>query len=462
MKKIWNSEDLSNALEIQTLVEGNSIRISSEAVEKGDIFITMPSSDGHNRAFQYISHSFERGASGCITKRCENTANHPQEKMIYVEDITQSLNKLAAYKRQKSNAVFLALTGTCGKTTVKNMIYQLVSPSKETFAGYGNFNNSLGVKLCLASMQQDAECAIFELGMSAQNEIFDLTAMVKHHIALITNVGIAHLENFNSVDEIASAKAEIFENMHNEGIAVLPQHCKYLPYLTKQALRNKLQIYKYGFLEDCDAQILSMVEDESGTKLKIKIFGQVFDLKAPIHGEHQARNVLASLLCAKLLGADVEKSLYAAERIQLPKQRGQKLHLKIVELNVVVIDKSYNANPVSVRGTLAETAQITNRKVLILGDMLCLGDNSINLHIDLKQSIVDAKISKIITIGEYSEYLHNILPSEMTLFHSPTVDIAAPKIIEHLKDKDVVVVQGSMRMHMKKIVQYLESFSSTS
>ncbi len=381
--------------------------------------------------------------------------------MIYVEDVSQSLEKLAFYKRQKSTATFLALTGTCGKTTVKNMIYQLVSPSKDTFSGYGNFNNSLGVKICLASMQTEAECAIFELGMSAKNEIRELTSMVRQDIALITNIGIGHLENFSGVDEIASAKAEIFENMNTGGVAVLPQHCKYFPYLTNVALEKKLKIYSYGFLEDCHAQISSTLEDENGTTLQIKIFGQGFTLKFPIHGEHQARNITAALLCAKLLGADMQKSLHAAETIQLPKQRGQKFNLKIGTLNVTLIDKSYNANPVSVRGTLAETSQITNRKVLILGDMLCLGKDSVNLHTDLKQSIIDAKISKIITIGEYSKHLYDILPLEMRLYHSSTVDIAALKIVEHLKDQDVIVVQGSLRMRMKRIVEYLLSCSKT-
>ncbi len=459
MKKIWSSEDLSAALKIKTFVEGNAIRLNSTEVQSADIFITLPSSDGQERSLQYISHAFEMGACGCITKKCKDTENYPPEKMIYVEDTLQALEQLSSYKREKSAATFVALTGTCGKTTVKNMIYQFASSSKNTFAGYGNFNNRLGVKFCLASMPNDAEYAIFELGMSATGEISELTSIVRHDIALITNIGIGHLENFNSVDEIASAKAEIFENMNKGGVAILPRHCQYLPYLIKKASEQKLTVYKYGFLEDCHAQVLSMIEDAECTTLQIKIFGQEFKCKVPVHGEHQVRNVLASLLCAKLLGADMQKSFNAAEKIQLPKQRGRQLKIKIGNLNFTIIDKSYNANPVSVRGTLAETTQITSRKVLILGDMLCLGKESINLHTDLKQSIIDAKISKVITIGEYSRHLYDILPQEMVLFHSTNVEIAAPKIVEYLKNHDVIIVQGSMNMQMKKIVQYLLSIS---
>jgi UDP-N-acetylmuramoyl-tripeptide--D-alanyl-D-alanine ligase len=454
-KNTWTAQALSEALGLESKISGNAIRFNSTEITSGDIFITLPDFNGENRALQYIDQAFARGAAGCITVLCEETRHYSESKMIYVKDLHQSLESLALYKRRKSNATFVAITGTCGKTTVKNMIYQLVVPSKEAFLGYQSFNNHLGVRLCLASIPDDVECAILELAMSAANEILNLTSIVRHDVALITNIGPGHLGSFESVDEIAAAKSEIFENMNEKGIAILPGDSPYLEYLLQRAAKKNLKIYRYGFLNGCDAQILDYFSDQSGTSLKVKVLDENFNVRIPLHGRHQALNCLASLLCSKLLGADMAKSVIAAENISLPEKRGNKFQLKIGEMRIVLIDKSYNANPLSVRGTLAELHHIQNRKVLILGDMLALGPRSLDLHKELKQSILDAKIDKIITIGEFSKHLQDVMPVEMQTFHAPCIDSAIPQILHYIQDQDTIVVQGSRAMRTDKVVSYL-------
>ncbi len=458
--KVWSADALSEALGIETSVSGNIIIFNSQDITKGDIFITLPSANGENRALQYIGQAFEMGAAGCITILCEQTQHYPLEKMIYVKDLYQSLDQMALYKRKKSGAIFIAITGTCGKTTVKNMIYQLIAPSKNAFLGYKSFNNNLGVRICLASIQEDAECAILELGMSSTNEIRDLTSIVKHDIAVITNIGPGHIGSFESIEQIASAKSEIFENMSDKGIAVLPRDSDHLEYLLDAAKKKNLKVYKYGFLQDCDAQILQHSSDPFGTNLKIRVLDEHMDVKIPLQGKHQALNFLAAILCSKLLGADTGKSLKAAENIQLPEMRGTKFQLKIGKMNVGLIDKSYNANPLSVRGTFAELGHISNRKILILGDMLALGSHSLDLHKALKQDLIDSKIDQVIMVGEFSKYLYDMIPAKMQLFHALSAESALPQILQHIKDQDVIIVQGSRGMRMDKVVSYLSHLSS--
>jgi UDP-N-acetylmuramoyl-tripeptide--D-alanyl-D-alanine ligase len=457
---IWSPCSLKEALGVETSVKGNAVRLNSQEMQNGDIFITLPSQDGDQRAFQYINHAFEMGASGCITEFCEQTSHYPSEKMIYVENSLQSLQKLAQYKRQKSSATFVAVTGTSGKTTVKEIIYQLVASSKKTFVGYQNFNNNLGVQLNLASMPDDVACAILELGMSAKNEIRHLTSMVRHKIAVITNVGPGHLANFNNVEEIAEAKAEIFENMSREGIAILPQSSDHFPFLKRKASEQNLKIYQYGYASGADAQILSTSWDYAGTKCKIRILEEEVDLHIPLHGNHHVHNVAASLLCARLLNADMNKSLMVAKQILLPQQRGRKFTVKLGKKNIDILDKSYNANPLSVRATLEELKAIEGRKILVLGDMLELGENSVLYHTYLGQDIINAQIDKVVTIGTQTKYLYDILPSYMQLLHAKSSDEVVPQIINHLEDKDTLVVQGSKSIKTKQVILSLIAHSS--
>lgn len=449
--KIWTAECLSDALGKRTNICGNSIRFNSKEVLPGDIFIAL--SIGKSSGAVYVKEAIELGAAGCIVNKGEWVEK--SEKVIEVEDTFKALEKLADYKRARSKAKFIAVTGTCGKTTTTKMLFEAISRSFKTFSTYRNFNNFLGVLLNLASMPSETEIAILEMGMSAPGEIDKITTKTLHHIAVITNIGPGHIANFSGQKEIAKAKAEIFNNMQPGGLAVVPSGKFYSNYLKDLAKERRLNAYTFGSTRASDARILS----SDGTSIQLEVLGRKVTLdNIP---KNNAANAAATILASYLAGVDLKDAARGLSHFKPLEGRGKASKVNFKGAKITIVDRSYNANPLSVRNTLELLSSMkAKRKVLILGDMLELGKNSASYHLALAPLMVKSGADKVIAVGDYVRGLYEKLPNQMQMLHLSSIEYGVDQILSKIEDGDLITVQGSNKMGLCKLVSHLLSSAS--
>ncbi|QEK39680.1 UDP-N-acetylmuramoyl-tripeptide--D-alanyl-D-alanine ligase [Candidatus Sneabacter namystus] len=451
---MWSQDDFYKALGVRTSVQGNCIKFNSKDIESGDLFIAL--STGTSPGYLHAKDALIKGASGCIVER-KYSLDLPQEKIIFVDDSYEALTKMAEYKRNCYTGRVIAVTGSCGKTTVKDMIGEIFQKEFFSFISHKNFNNALGVKINLASLSLKAQKAVFELGMNNKGEIHNLSSYVKPNISIITNIGPCHIGNFCNIKDIAEAKSEIFDYMSPHDQAILPVKSECIQQLEERALYKKLQIFRFGKSKNADAQIIDAKINNQGSVVKIRVLEDTFEINIPLYGEFQVYNALAALLCAKLEGSNMTKAVDAIENFQVPEKRGKVLLVKRNHKSFFLMDKSYNASPLSVKANLLSLSHFTSvsRKVLILGHMLELGKHTDTYHLGLQKEILNAEINKVIVIGKYAKVLYEALPEDLRLLYLDDFSSHLELIENFLQDGDLVLVQGSRKLQMEKVVLYL-------
>ncbi|MFV9897767.1 MAG: UDP-N-acetylmuramoyl-tripeptide--D-alanyl-D-alanine ligase [Rickettsia conorii subsp. raoultii] len=299
---IWNSKTLSAVLgiTISNSINCNEVQFNSKDVKKGDLFIALQGNrDGHD----YVLDAIDKGAAAVIiSKRVEI---NDKDKIILVDDCFEALQKMALYKRENSKAKFIAITGSVGKTSTKEALKVLLQHDFLVFASRGNFNNKLGMLINLASMADDTEYAIFELGMNHKGEIRELVQILKPNIAMITNISEAHLEFFNSLEEIAEAKCEIFANFSKNDIAVInaDTNCynKILSILKNLSITD---IHSFGRSSKTSAELILYENLGEQVYLKYKINNKVLDVTIPFIPRHFTENYTGVLLIIDILGRE--------------------------------------------------------------------------------------------------------------------------------------------------------------
>jgi UDP-N-acetylmuramoyl-tripeptide--D-alanyl-D-alanine ligase len=450
---IWTAEDLSAALSVQVNLNicGGEIQFNSNSVKQGDLFIALQGNqDGHI----YAVDALKRGANAVIiSKKIDNL---PEDKVILVEDTARALYKMAEYKRAKSKAKFIGITGSVGKTSTKDMTNTVLQAFGKVFASRGNFNNYLGVQINLASMSDDAEYAVFEMGMNKAGEIRSLGEIIRPDIALITSVSEAHLEFFDSVQGIADAKSEIFENLAKEGVAIIPLDNKYygriLLNLEKLAIKN---IHDFGRHEKAESQFKLYKNLGQQVLLVYQVDSDNIEITLPLIPIHYARNFSAVLLMAKLLKLDVHKAALELKKFELIEGRGQIKNVEKDGKQFQLICDYYNASPESLKASLEYLKELDHpKKVVVIGDMLELGQSAIQLHSDLVQRIIDSGADKVLLVGPNSNYIYSLLPGNMNKAHFDNVDLLIDKLHELIESNELILIKGSRGMKLDKIVQY--------
>lgn len=448
---IWNSKTLSDALGMAILpsIICNEVQFNSKDVKKGDLFIALQGNkDGHD----YIQDAINKGANAVIISKQVDIAD--KNKIILVDDCFKALKKMALYKRNNSKAKFIAITGSVGKTSTKEALKTLLSKNTNVFASRGNFNNKLGMLINLASMPDDIEFAIFELGMNHKGEIRELVQILKPNIAMITNISEAHLEFFNSLEDIAEAKCEIFESFSENDIAIInaDTNCydKMLSILKNLSITN---IYNFGTASSKTSAELILYETlDDQIHLKYNINNKIIEVAIPFIPKHFAENYVGVLLIISLLNKDLSKVANYLADIRLTKGRGEIITIE----NSQVICDYYNASPQSMKASLKYLKQLSaENKTAIIGDMLELGQNSERLHKELVSCILDAGCSKVFLVGTYTKYIYDLLPLEIVKKYFENVD----ELITHTKDlfkhNELILIKGSRGIKLDKIISSL-------
>ena len=450
---IWNAKSISQALGSQIDIQFNAshLYINSKEVRKDSIFLGIKGikMDGSD----FAQEAIDNGAVAAIVGKFPSSGvkEKDKHKYILVDNTDKALDKIAMYSRNRIKSHVIGITGSVGKTSTKEMLNLALTDQGKTFCSAGNFNNQYGVPYSMANIHPETKYVILEMGMRKTGEIDHLSSIVKPNIAIITKIAPSHLEFFTSVSAIAQAKAEIYNHMDSNNIAIINADDQYSTILKENASRKKLKIISFGISEKSDFRLEEYKIEETKSILQIRYWNKSLHYEIPTPGLHHAINSLAVLAAVHSVDGDVDFAAYQMSLFSPCTGRG-KVHRKE---NMNLIDETYNANPESMAASLKVLSNYGKRKVAVLGDMKELGKNAAAFHKDLLPKIIDNKIDLVHTFGELMENLHNILPDEIRGKHFDNIPEAQQQIKKSIQENDTILFKGSNTMNMKKIIEYI-------
>ncbi|MFD1328582.1 UDP-N-acetylmuramoylalanyl-D-glutamyl-2,6-diaminopimelate--D-alanyl-D-alanine ligase [Mycoplana ramosa] len=473
MTTLWTIGDLIAATHgrpIGSMPAGiTGISIDSRSISPGEVFFAIKGDrvDGHD----FASLAFANGAALLVVSEGKLPAlGRLTAPMLVVHDVLQALVDLGCAARDRSAAKVIAVTGSVGKTTTKEMLRHALSACGSVHASAASFNNHWGVPLTLARMPETTAYGVFEIGMNHPDEIRPLVKMVRPHVALVTTIAAAHLGNFASLDEIAMAKAEIFEGLVPGGHALLNRDNEQFGVLEQAARAAGVEhIHSFGTDPRAEFRLLDFVADQGSNVLWASVGGQTLEIPMGAPGRHIAENALAVLGAAHLVGADIEKVMNALATMQPEKGRGRRYRLAIDGGYFTLIDESYNANPASMRAAIALLRDTVpgegGRRIAVLGDMLEMGEFSAKVHAELATPLAEAEIEDVWIGGAEMVALREALSDAAGVEYRPDADGVQELVLQALRPGDVVVVKSSKSTGFSRIVAALldkyEPFSDT-
>jgi len=326
-----------------------------------------------------------------------------KKKLIKCSSTKFFLNKLAVLKRSSINLKVIAITGSSGKTTLKTLLGKTLSEYGKTFFSQKSYNNHIGVPLSLCNLENDHKYGVFEIGMSNEGEIRKLSNLVKPNIAIITNVGEAHIENFNNLNGVAKAKSEIIENISKGGYLILNRDDKFFNYLSKLARKRKIRVLSFGKSNKSNARLVTNKLYKNYNNLHFRVLNKNIYLRVKNVNFLIISNILFILLTLHVLGLDLTKIINFSNYFQFVEGRGKVHLISRYKKKFQLIDESYNANPSSVKNAIDNFSNIKRnheKKFLLLGDMLELGKKSDNYHKNLANFINRSDIDKLFVYGK--------------------------------------------------------------
>ena len=363
--------------------------------------------------------------------------------MIKVNNEITFLNQFARLKRKNSNATIIAITGSAGKTSLKNLLKILLQQFGNTYASPKSFNNHLGVPISLSNLNSDHKFGVFEIGMSKAGEINNLTKMVRPNIGVITNIGEAHLENFNNIKGIANAKSEIIDNIEEHGTIILNRDDKFFKYLNKKAIKRNLNITTFGTTIKADVHLIKIKKFKNYKQISVNVKNMIIKLNVK---NININNMLCSIAVLSELNQNLTKINHVFKNYELSDGRGKIHKIKRYKKHFNLIDESYNANPLSVKNAINNFAAIKKKefkKYLLLGDMLELGKKSEILHKKLSRLINSSDIDKVCIKGEKTLFTYKNLKKQKrgNIFQcDQDIDHTLKNIISN---NDYLMIKGS-------------------
>ncbi|NMC44500.1 MAG: UDP-N-acetylmuramoyl-tripeptide--D-alanyl-D-alanine ligase [candidate division Zixibacteria bacterium] len=427
---------------------GTGLSIDTRSLLPGEIFFAIPGTthDGHD----YVEAAFRRGAAAAVINRSQKArfaANSPG-LLIVVEDTHKALLEMARYLRRDSRAAFAGITGSNGKTTTKEMLYAVMSVRHRAYRSPGNLNNLFGAPIALGRMPQNVQYAIFEMGISYPGEMTRLAGIIQPEIAVMTNIGPAHLETLKTVDQIVQAKFELIDHLPAGAAIVLNSDD---PRLVAEARRRNLAFTAFGVDADCPfrAKDIRLTLDR---RISFTVSDQVIEL--PVLGRANVYNALAAVAAASVWGVRPEDWAVGLAAFEPAAMRLTLEHYRGLDL---LID-CYNANPESVKEAL-RTLQgfaVAGRKIAVLGDMLELGDLSDALHVEIGRTAAAAGIDFLLCLGPHSAATVDGaraagMKPDMSR-HYATHQELLEALAALVRPGDMVLFKGSRGMELEKIV----------
>ncbi|MDH5544915.1 MAG: UDP-N-acetylmuramoyl-tripeptide--D-alanyl-D-alanine ligase [Gammaproteobacteria bacterium] len=425
----------------------SGVSTDTRTIKPGDLFfaITGENFDGH----EYVGKAAEQGAVAAVVSR-ETVVSIPQLK---VDDTRIALGALAAAHRKKFKKPVIGLTGSNGKTTVKELLSAILARCGKVLATAGNFNNDIGLPHTLFRLQLDEDFAVLEMGANHPGEIAYLSAIASPDVAILNNAGAAHLEGFGSLQGVAKAKGEIFENLSSKAVAVINRDDDFADYwlgITRHCKR-------IGFgIENTTAEVRAsdLLHSNEGVAFRLHIAQQSLEVNLALFGRHNVMNALAAAAAAHVLGVSIEDIRTALNSFQAVKGR---LKAMTAENGCMVFDDTYNANPNSLYAGIDVLVALPGTHVLVMGDMLEVGKDTATVHFQAGEYAKQQGVDRLFAYGPQSVQAVKAFGDRAQ--HFATHDDLA-KALKEILDADVkVLVKGSRGMQMEKIVNSLKSAS---
>ena len=453
MADLWTSAEIAEATgggaSAPFAVSG--VAFDSREVTGGDLFVAMKgeATDGH----KFICKAFAQGAAGAIVSE---PVDHPH---ILVPDSAAALEALGRASRARMDGKVIGVTGSVGKTGTKEALFQALDRAHpgQIHRSVKSYNNHVGVPLSLARMPRETAFGVFEMGMNHAGELAALTRQVRPHVAIVTAIAPAHIEYFGTEAKIAEAKAEIFEGLEPGGTAIIPYDSPHVALLYNKAERHAANILTFGLSDEADVHARETVPAPGGGTLvtaKLPDAELCFTVAAP--GDHWVSNALAVLAAVSAVGGDLAAAgLALAEMPGLP-GRGERRILPVAGGEALLIDESYNANPLSMAATLKQLGRETaDRRIAVLGGMRELGARSAELHADLAGPLEAGQVDYAILVGAEMAPLADALDGSMAYAHVPDTASAITLLTTDMRAGDAILVKGSNGIGLSRLVAAL-------
>jgi UDP-N-acetylmuramoyl-tripeptide--D-alanyl-D-alanine ligase len=446
---LWSSADAEKATlgHASAAFAVNGLSIDTRTLKEGDLFVALKGDnrDGHD----FVRAAFAAKAGAALVTRTPDGLDGASP-LLTVFDTQRGLEDLARAARARSNARILAITGSAGKTTTKEIVRHALNALGSTHASAASYNNHWGVPLSLASLPETSDYGVFEIGMNHPGEIRNLVSFVRPHVALITTIAAAHLEFFGSCEAIADAKSEIFEGLVPGGVGLIPSDSPYAERLAARAAQAKVsRLVRFG--KSGEAKLISFAPDGEGMRLQADILGRAVDCFVGAPGAHIAANAVGALAAVALMDGDVLNAAAGLRNFTALKGRGA----RFASGDVTVIDESYNANPASMAAALALLGAAPGRRIAVLGDMLEMGAG--DHHAALAAPIAEANTDLVFAAGKQMKALWEALPASRRGGYAENSTGLAPQLLAALRPGDTVLVKGSFGSRMSVIVEALKA-----
>lgn len=462
MTALWTSTAIQAATagKASADFEVNGVAFDSREIGPGDLFIALKgeNSDGH----LHVDQAFSLGAAGAIVSQ---PVDGPH---ILVSDTAQALDALAKASRARTGAKIIGVTGSVGKTGTKEALYSALDRCSfgKTHRSVKSYNNHVGVPLSLSRMPEDTKYGIFEMGMNHAHELSALTRLVRPDAAIVTAIAPAHIGNFpNGEAGIADAKAEIFEQLAPGGTAIIPHDSPHYLRLRKKAERHAAHVVSFGFNKEADVRAVDVVAAPRGGSLVTASLGdQNLCFTIAEAGQHWVSNSLAILAAVRAVGGDLASAGLALAEMSGIDGRGRRHMISLKSGGkAAIIDESYNANPASMKATLQHFTNepCAGKKLLILGAMGELGEQSAHYHAALADDILLSGASAVILVGEDMAHtaakLEPGLDQGVKMSHAASASEALTEVAKLLSDEDILLIKGSNYLGLSSAVSALVS-----
>lgn len=424
------------------------ISIDTRTIQPGDLFVPFRGEavNGH----KFVEQAFEKGAAASLW--LEDEPNPPANRpLVFVRDSEIALQQMAAAYRGEHQATFIGITGSNGKTSTKDIVAGALAPYYKVQKTIGNFNNQLGLPLTILQLDEDTEFSILEMGMSGFGEIELLSRIARPHLAIITNIGEAHMRDLGSRAGIAQAKYEITKGLLDDGVLFYDGD---EPLLRDLVAKDKYTETKsFGFNDDNDLTVTEITTTEKGSQFKVKglIDGEFY---ISVLGKHQVKNTLNAMLVCKALGLEDNQIREALGHVQLTDMR-----MQLVSKNdLLFINDAYNAAPTSMKAAIdfVSTTEMKSDKWLVLGDMLELGEDEQEYHEGLAEHIDANVINKVCLYGPRMKWLYEKLQPTFEegnlLYTEDDYDQIINKIKQAGSGNSLILLKGSRGMKLETIL----------
>ncbi|MBS7793096.1 UDP-N-acetylmuramoyl-tripeptide--D-alanyl-D-alanine ligase [Roseococcus sp. SDR] len=448
MTPLWTAGELREATEGSCADElaVTGVSIDTRTVQPGDLFVALRDArDGHD----FVEQAFARGASAMVDRDMPGP-------VLRVADTLAGLTALGAAGRARMEGRVIAVTGSVGKTTTKEMLKRALGALGPAHASVASYNNQWGVPLTLARMPRGTEWAAIEIGMNHRHEIAPLSRLTRPHVVIVTAIGTAHIGHLGSQEAIADEKAEIAAGIEPGGIAILPQDSPFFARMAAVAESCGATVVGFGESPEASARMLNWRGIDSASEAEFALSGRHVTVRLEQPGKHMALNALAALAAIQAAGGDTGLAAAALSGFGAGAGRGEMRRIATPDGGTaLLLDESYNASDSAIRAALAVlAAQKAKRRIAVLGDMRELGEFGPDLHRALAPDAARAA-ELVFACGPLMRHLFDALPASAQGIHTEDAASLAPLAAAALRDGDAVLVKGSLGMRMVQIIAAL-------